>query len=66
VGESIGDVVKLIGPDGVVDGFGVSLCLVVVVLRVVECDGLVALACGFESDQGPRASLGEGRGRKRV
>lgn len=59
MGESIGDVVKLVGPDGVVDGFGISLSLVVVVLRVVECDSLMALACGFGSDHKPRASLEE-------
>ena len=39
VSPTIGGVVELIGPDGVVEGFGVSTGLVVVVLRIVECDG---------------------------
>ena len=39
MGASVGRVVKLVGPDGVVEGFRVSRGLVVVVLRVVKRDG---------------------------
>lgn len=39
VGTTVGSVVELVCPDGIVERFGVSAGLVVVVLRVVECDG---------------------------
>jgi hypothetical protein len=39
VGVAVRDVVELVGPDGVIEGLGESGGLVVVVHRVVECDG---------------------------
>lgn len=39
MGLTVGGVVELVGPDGVVEGFGVAGGLVVVVLGVVECHG---------------------------
>ena len=41
VSASVGRVVELVCPDGIVERFSVSRGLVVVVLRVVECDGWV-------------------------
>lgn len=39
VGISVGDIIKLVSPDGVLKGSSVSGSLVVVVLRVVKSDG---------------------------
>jgi hypothetical protein len=39
MGASVGRVVKLVGPNGVFEGLGVTLGLVVVVLGVVKGDG---------------------------
>ena len=39
VSTSVGGIVELVCPDGIVEGFGISRSLVVVVLRVVKCDG---------------------------
>ena len=46
VGAAVRLVVELVRPDGVVERVGVSLCLVVVVLRVVECDRWYELSLG--------------------
>lgn len=39
MGLTVGGVVELVGPDGVVEGLGMAGGLVVVVLGVVECHG---------------------------
>lgn len=39
MGISVGDIIKLVSPDGVLKGSSVSGSLVVVVLRVVKSDG---------------------------
>lgn len=39
--SSIGDVIKLIGPYGVRQSVGVSLCLMIIVFGIFECDRLI-------------------------
>lgn len=48
---AVGGVVELVRPDGVVQGLGVPTSLVVVVLRVVECDGGDGVDFGTEETQ---------------